>query len=140
MTSQSENEPRSADGRSLDASRARSNLIAERNGYILFCPTGIYTIGEVEAQFEQLRHRLAIQRKTGQPVKVLIDVRQAAVQPKETAAYIQEHTDQLYDASDSVVILVEGPIQKLQMKRVAAGRTYQIVQSLAEAEAYLGVR
>lgn len=137
MTSQSENGTPPARCTSADAIGARSNVLGERNGILVFRPTGIYTVGEVATHFEQLRHGLALQRKAGQPAKVLIDLRDAAVQPKETAAYIQEHTDRLYDAGDRVVILVEGPIQTLQMKRVAKGRPYQIVQSLAEAEAYL---
>lgn len=137
MTSTKEGEKPSSQPTNSGMDDARPGLIDERDGYVLFYPAGIFTAEEVASQFDQLRLRLAMRRRRGQPVKVLIDLRNAAVQPKETAAYIEDNTDRLYDMSDRMVIVVDGPIQRLQMKRVTSGRPYQIFLSLAEAEASL---
>jgi hypothetical protein len=98
---------------------------------------GLWSERYARAHFEELEWTLQRTRATRAPVRVLVDIREAAVQTPETTQCLADATDRLYKPGDRIAIVVASSLLKLQMRRATNASIHEIFISLNAAETWL---
>jgi hypothetical protein len=86
-------------------------------GLIRVSGNGIWSPEQAATHFRNLERAVGKVRRDHGKVSVLVDLRQAAVQPSETAAIIHEETTRIYSEADRIAIVCPTALLALQMKR-----------------------
>jgi hypothetical protein len=76
---------------------------------------GTWTPDYTQHHFAILGRHIADVRAAGHPVRVLVNLRKAAVQPAEAIAVIRAGTDAIYKPGDRIALLVGSSLIKAQM-------------------------
>ena len=79
--------------------------------------TGIWSAERAETHFRNLERAVKAVRLEHGKVNVLVDLREASVQPSETAAVIHDWTMRIYSEADRVAIVCATSLLALQMRR-----------------------
>ncbi len=99
---------------------------------------GFFAADEARQHFDTLAKIIENYRRTGRPVRALIDLSKAVTQSASVANIITEATERLYcDPLDSVAIVVPTILLKLQFKRVHQRQSFHVCLTSAEAEQVL---
>lgn len=99
--------------------------------------TGLWTLAQAHAFFEDWRDVVGRIHTAGRPVSALADMSSSPVQRAEVADYITIATRGLYTGDDAIAMLVPTSLAKMQMRRVLDPRFHEFFVSRHAAELWL---
>jgi len=98
---------------------------------------GFWTLTTIDTHFDYLFDVIAKQRRLARPVRVLIDVCQADIQPSDVIDRIGLRSALIYEPGDRVAIVVASSLAKIQMKRGVIGVRHEFFFSPRSAMSWL---
>jgi hypothetical protein len=98
---------------------------------------GLFSIEQVEAYFTHYRRLAERMRRERGAVRVLADLREAAVQSVEVAGYVRDRGEGLRREEDRFAVVLASSLVKLQMRRVVGSPQHAFFLSPAAAETWL---
>jgi hypothetical protein len=107
------------------------------SGITVVTGVGSWTPAYVDAHFAELRRQVDAQRQLGIAVQVVVDLRDADIQPQGTSERIAANADNSYREGDRVAIVVSSSIAKMHMRRCAAKRNFELFLSYNAALTWL---
>ena len=108
-----------------------------QRGLVRVTGSGFWSAEQITAHFVELEgvmHR--IRRDTGH-VRVLVDLREAAVQSQETAAIIGERTRRIYAAADRAAVVVARGLLAMQIRNWTDAGKIRNFEDMGAAERWL---
>lgn len=96
----------------LSVARLPDSGIIEVNGH------GLWTVEQVRDHFDRYTGAVIGVRATGQPIRVIVDLRSASVQPPEVAAMIETGAAGLYRDGDRCAMIVRSKLMHIQLRRI----------------------
>lgn len=114
---------------SIEVDRARTQVRVKGIGF--------WSPDMAARHFRELQATMAAMRAEAGRVFVLVDLRTASVQSKETAAIIADSTRRIYDAADRAAVVVATELLGMQMRHVTAADRIRTFADMAEAERWL---
>jgi hypothetical protein len=106
-------------------------------GLVRVTGRGFWTRIYAEQHFSRLDMVLRGIRMAGLKVRVLVDLREAVVQPADTAERISRATGELYRPEDRIAIVVGSSLAKMQMRRTVRAANHDFFVSPSAAELWL---
>lgn len=111
--------------------------VDQASGLVRVTGRGFWSALHADHHFSKLDAILRGIRMAGLRVRVLVDLREAAVQPAETAERIGRATQEIYQPGDRVAIVVGSSLAKMQMRRAARIANHDFFVSPSAAEMWL---
>jgi anti-sigma factor RsiW len=108
-----------------------------KDGIIFVRGSGLWSHAEVDAHYDELRALIAGLRAQGRPVRVLVDVTDAAQQSDTRENYVRAQIERTYRPGDRVAMLVAGGEVKQHVRSVLNGTLVAIFISQIAAEMWL---
>ena len=109
-------------------------------GVVYIVGRGFWTDEMVDDHFRQLRRIAATARRSVGDVRVLVDLRGAAVQSPSVAARIKQETRQVWTDRDRIAVVLQSALAKLQIDRVVDNGNHASFVAIEDARAWLGLR
>jgi hypothetical protein len=98
---------------------------------------GFWSPEHAAEHFQQLGETMTAIRQERGHVLVLVDLRRATVQSKETAAVIGEATRRVYAQADRAAVVVATELLNMQIRHVTEAEKIRTFGEIAEAERWL---
>lgn len=131
----------SAMPRKADATTGAITLSVDpASGRIDVTGAGYWSPPYIDSHFKKVADLVRSHRAAGVPIRVLVDLRKADIQSRETVEHMSRSTSDIYTAGDKVALLVASSLAKIQMRRAADVIAPEFFISLPEAEAWLAAR
>jgi hypothetical protein len=111
--------------------------IDQAAGLVRVTGRGFWSPLHADHHFSRLDGVLRGIRMAGLRVRVLVDLREAAVQPAETIERISRATQEVYQPGDRVAIVVGSSLAKMQMRRIVRAANHDFFVSPSAAEMWL---
>ncbi|HEY1125788.1 MAG TPA: hypothetical protein VGE65_09145 [Sphingobium sp.] len=99
--------------------------------------TGMWTAADARRHFAEIELALRPLRETGRPITFLIDMRGAAVQPRETALAMGEGAACLHRETDIVAVVTGSVLHAMQVKAHSKVHCLETFQCMEEAESWM---
>ena len=106
-------------------------------GIIIVEGRGLWSPEAADDHFEAMAALIRQARTKPHGVRVLIDLRAAAVQTTDTSRSIQDQSELLYEPQDWVAIVLSSSLLAMQMRRVSGAATYRHFNDPCEARSWL---
>jgi hypothetical protein len=107
---------------------------------ILIEGRGFWTPPALDEHFHALAAIVSGRRSAGRRVRVLLDLRQADVQPGAVVEHLRHRMTEIYARQDKVAIVVASRLAKFQMRRCVQRLQHEFFLSTPQARAWLGSR
>ncbi|MDO7841319.1 hypothetical protein [Sphingomonas immobilis] len=107
------------------------------SGITVVTGIGSWTPAYVDAHFAELRRQIEAQRLLGIAVQVVVDLRDADIQPQGTSERIAANAASSYREGDRVALVVSSSLAKMHMRRCAARRDFELFLSYNAALTWL---
>ncbi|WP_041391678.1 hypothetical protein [Sphingobium sp. SYK-6] len=120
---------------------ARGHLafeVRERDGCVRVFGAGLWSPDEAQAHFRALEQTILKLRRERAPVRVLVNLREAAVQTAQTADLMRTWTARIYRAADRVAVVCATTLLALQIRHVANVPNLATFQDVFLAEEWIG--
>ncbi len=111
-----------------------------RDGLVRVRGTGLWTPEQVSVHFVALRRAIDGLRAIRQPVLVLVDLRQAAVQMMHVAQAVTDGTSRIYGNADYVALVAGSTLLGMQMKHMAKVPNFAVFSEMEPALDWLAAR
>lgn len=108
-----------------------------RTGIIHIVGSGLWSAATAERNFLDMQAAAATARQQMPNLRVLVDIRAAAVQTPEATARMQGHIESLWGSTDRIAVVVGSILAKMQVDRVTDSQTHRIFATIADAKAWL---
>lgn len=108
-------------------------------GFILVEGFGFWSLAILDVHFDQLLVNMNRKREAGEKVRVLIDLREADVQPAGIVERIAQRTSEIYAREDSIAIVVASSLARMQMRRAVQRTQHEVFESMLDARDWLSV-
>jgi len=113
--------------------------IDHEDGLVTVTGTGMWSAAHAAAHFQELERAVLKLRREHGSVRVLVNLRGAAVQTRDTAAVMRAWTGRIYRVADRVAVVCATALLALQIKRHAEIDTMATFHELAAAQAWVGL-
>lgn len=112
--------------------------VDDKNDVLLVVGSGFWSVETIERHFDDLSELLNRHRIAGKSVRVLVDIREAAVQAPDVMSCVKKRTDNIYESQDRVAVVVPSALAKMQMRRSLASQIHEVFTELDSARQWLG--
>lgn len=109
-------------------------------GIVYIIGRGFWEDDLIDRHFIELRRTAALARRNASFVRVLVDLRDAAVQSPAVAAKIKNETRLIWTEADRIAVVLQSTLAKLQIKRVVDGGNHASFTRIDDARRWLGLR
>lgn len=111
--------------------------IDDRAGAVTVVGSGMWSPERTTAHFVELERAVLKLRRAHGRVRVLVDLRGAAVQTAETAAVVRAWTGRIYRAADRVAVVCATALLALQIRRAADIATLATFHEIEPARTWI---
>lgn len=125
------------------SSRAPDQLLsyAEADiGVVYVVGRGFWNDEIIDRHFRELRQTAVLARRHAGSVRVLVDLRSAAVQSPMVAARIKNETRLIWTENDRIAVVLQSALATMQIKRVVDGGNHASFTAIEDARRWLGLR
>lgn len=109
-------------------------------GVVYVVGRGFWSETMVDDHFNELRRTASVVRRTVRSVRVLVDLRRAAVQSPAVAARIKDETRRVWTEQDRIAVVLQSTLAKLQIDRVVDNGNHASFVTIEDARDWLGLQ